>query len=168
MRKESKKGAWLPETGLGRTDFPPNQVSNFIEFNVIPPYRQESFLRTEYLEKGRSIHEIATAIFASRSAVAANIRRLGIPLHAADQNPEGQLAYGQRIKNGHRVCHKKEEDTLRRMHDLRRQGFSYHKIADILNTLAIPTKTRKSKWHGTTVMNILKSSSAPAEDEAAI
>lgn len=158
---QARKGAWLPEAGLGRTDFPPDQLSNFIEFNVIPLYRQESFLRTEYLEKGRSIHEIAAEIFASRSAVSANIHRLGIPLRAGDQIQEGQLAFGQRIKNGLRVCHKKENVTLRRMIDLRQRGFSYHKIADILNALAIPTKNKKSKWHGATVMNMLKSASAP-------
>jgi site-specific DNA recombinase len=163
---KAHKKQWLPDTGLGRTDFPPDQISNFIEFNVIPLYRQESFLRTEYLEKGRSIHEIASEIFASRSAVSASMRRLGIPFRTGDQIQEGQLAFGQRIKNGHRICHKKENDTLRHMSDLRQQGFSYHKIADILNTLAIPTKCRKSKWHGTTVMNILKSCPAHANDES--
>ncbi len=115
----------------------------------------------EYQEKGRSIHEIASEIFASRSTVSVNMRRLGISLRAGDEIQKGQLAFGQRIKDGHRIRHKKESDVLRRMSDLRKQGFSYHKIADILNTLAISTKTRKSKWHGTTVMNMLKSDSAP-------
>ena len=42
------------------------------------------------------------------------------------------------------------------MQILREQGYSYWKIAEVLNTMKIPTKTRKAKWHPTTVMKILK------------
>ena len=42
------------------------------------------------------------------------------------------------------------------MKELRLAGYSYHKIADILNTLGFKTKTGKTKWHATTVMKILK------------
>jgi DNA-binding transcriptional MerR regulator len=162
--KESKKGAWLPEAGLGRTDFPPDQISNFIEFNVTPLYRQEAFLRSEYIEKERSIHEIARKIFVSKSTVAYYMERFGIPLRSYDESQFGQLGYGQQRRNGRKVRNKIELATIERIVLLRRQGFSYHKIAEILNTLAIPTKTKRSKWHGTTVMNLIKAG-APSSYE---
>ncbi len=42
------------------------------------------------------------------------------------------------------------------MKQLREQGFSYWKIADILNSMNVPTKNRGSRRHPTTVMKILK------------
>jgi hypothetical protein len=42
------------------------------------------------------------------------------------------------------------------MLELRKHGYSYHKIAEILTTMGIPTKNRRPKWRATTVMKILK------------
>jgi hypothetical protein len=41
------------------------------------------------------------------------------------------------------------------MVELRGKGFSYWKIADILNAMKVPTKTRKGKWHARSVQQIL-------------
>ena len=42
------------------------------------------------------------------------------------------------------------------MKKLREQGFSYWKIADVFNSMGVPTKNEDSRWHPTTVMKILK------------
>lgn len=41
------------------------------------------------------------------------------------------------------------------MRELRDQGFSYWKIADVLNAMKVPTKTRGGKWLARTVQAIL-------------
>ena len=41
------------------------------------------------------------------------------------------------------------------MNDLRAQGFSYWKIADIFNSMKIPTQMGKGKWHAKTIHQIL-------------
>ena len=43
-----------------------------------------------------------------------------------------------------------------KMLELRGQGFSYWKIADLFNSMGVPTKTRKTKWQAATVMKIMK------------
>jgi hypothetical protein len=41
------------------------------------------------------------------------------------------------------------------MKQLREQGFSYWKIADVLNTMKIPTKTRRGQWLARSVQKVL-------------
>lgn len=41
------------------------------------------------------------------------------------------------------------------MRELRDKGFSYWKIADVLNAMKVPTKTRKGKWHARTHQAII-------------
>jgi hypothetical protein len=46
--------------------------------------------------------------------------------------------------------------VLRKVQGLRNQSLSYQKIADILNTMNIPTKSKKAKWYSKTVMTLIK------------
>ncbi|WP_414698976.1 recombinase family protein [Oligoflexus sp.] len=69
---------------------------------------------------------------------------------------KGQLAYGEKLVQRRESGHRRELENIVKMTELRQRGFSYHKIAAILNSMGIPTKNRK-KWHATTVMNILSS-----------
>jgi hypothetical protein len=46
-------------------------------------------------------------------------------------------------------------ENIQKMKDLREKGFSYWKIADVFNSMGIPTKTRKGKWHAKTIQQIL-------------
>jgi len=66
---------------------------------------------------------------------------------------KGQLGYGERLVNGRVIAHQKELENIDKIKRLREQGHSYWKIADILNSMSIPTKNRGSRWHPTTVMN---------------
>ena len=50
--------------------------------------------------------------------------------------------------------HKRELENIKRMRELRDKGFSYEKIASVFNSMKIPTKTRKGKWHRKTVQSI--------------
>ncbi len=51
--------------------------------------------------------------------------------------------------------HKGEIDFIFKMREFKDKGYSYWRIADVMNTMKIPTKTRKGKWHAKTVYNIL-------------
>ena len=48
-----------------------------------------------------------------------------------------------------------EQENIKKMRELRDKGFSYHKIADVFNTLKVPTKTKKGKWYGKTIYQML-------------
>lgn len=66
-----------------------------------------------------------------------------------------QLAFGKKQIKGKELNHNREVDCLKKIKDIGKQGFSYHKIAMILNSMDIPAKNRK-KWHAATVMKLVK------------
>jgi DNA-binding CsgD family transcriptional regulator len=143
--------------------FPPVQPTADIDFIYIPLFKSESFLRQKYLEEGLSTRQIALEIFSSRSTVAAHMKKFGIPLRAEDvahKMNKGRLAYGERRPVGQMAIHKREAEVIAKMQELRRQGYSYWKIADILTTMKVPTKTRRARWAAATVMKILKAADA--------
>jgi len=66
------------------------------------------------------------------------------------------LGYGQKVRKGENVEHKRELANIELMKELKSQGKSYREIADRLNELKVPTKTKKGRWHGKTVYQILQ------------
>jgi len=68
---------------------------------------------------------------------------------------KGQVGYGEKRIKKEEEAHKRELENIEKMIELHRQGFSYHKIAAIFNSMGIPTKNKK-KWHAATIMNLLK------------
>ncbi len=63
---------------------------------------------------------------------------------------------GTRMVNGQVTIHQREVAVIEQIRTLRTQGNSYWKVADILNVMQIPTKSRRAKWQATTVLKILK------------
>ena len=87
------------------------------------------------------------------------LKSFGIPLRDADQTPwyrRGQIGYGTRVVHGRLAVNQREVDTIEHMVELRDKGFSYWKIAEILNAMGVPTKSRRAEWQAATVMKILK------------
>jgi hypothetical protein len=129
-----------------------------IEFLWQRLYKSEAFLRQKYLVEGLSTREIAAGTFSVRSTIVQALKSFNIPLRPADvahQINKGQLAYGKKLVQRREQDHQRELKHIAKMIELRQQGFGYHKIAAMLNSMGIPTKNRK-KWHATTVMNILR------------
>jgi hypothetical protein len=58
------------------------------------------------------------------------------------------------------AAHKREQTYILKMQKLRAEGFTYEQIAQALNSLGIPTKTHKGKWHRKTVNAILGKASS--------
>ncbi len=71
------------------------------------------------------------------------------------ENPGGHLPYGFRKgKNDKLIPFEPEQAALRKLFALRKEGFSYKKIASVLNETGFPP--RGSSWHPTSIARILK------------
>ena len=156
---ETAELKWLSDYPCGQNQSPPNEICEIIEFPVQPQFLNPSFLHQKYVVEGLSASQISKEIFSARSTVVKHLKNFGIPLRSEEEARKlrkGQLGYGERTKKGKPDKHKRELENIRIMQKLRGQGYSYWKIAEVFNTMKIPTKTRKAKWHPTTVMKILK------------
>ncbi len=150
-----------PVQSLTELSFPPEEPFVILRFINVKPYKNEGFLREKYLEERLSIREIASLCFSARSTISSNLKAFGIEIReeeVAHSLNKGQVGYGEKRVKREAQTHRRELENIEKMKELRRQGFSYHKIAAIFNSMGVPTKNKK-KWHATTVMKILKSNS---------
>lgn len=103
--------------------------------------------------------QIARTAFSSASTVHKYLKLYGLPIRkgAACHLPaKGYgLAYGKKIQNRRVIGHKRELEAIAQMRELRAKGFTYLKIAEALNTLAVPTKTGRSRWSAKTVHQVI-------------
>ena len=58
---------------------------------------------------------------------------------------------GAHIKNRNCAQHERELKNIEKMKELRGRGFSFERIAEVFNSMKIPTKTRKGEWHRKTI-----------------
>ncbi|WP_218110371.1 recombinase family protein [Oligoflexus tunisiensis] len=65
------------------------------------------------------------------------------------------MPFGKKIVGRSVEDHKREQEVLKQVKELRDQGHSYWKIAKILNTLKVRTKTGRGQWHARSVMAIV-------------
>jgi hypothetical protein len=143
-------------------DFPLPKPLMISSISVLPPYRQESFLRQKYEVEGLSIRQISAQIFSAREVIAKHMREYGIPLRSYDESlamNKGQIAYGERQTNEGIIYHKKQNEVIALMLRLRAKKYSYWKIAKELTDRGIPTKNGNSHWKPATVMKICKRAS---------
>jgi chorismate mutase len=82
------------------------------------------------------------------------LEAFGIALRDEDRGPN-QLRFGKQWRDCQLVDNERERAVIEKMLALRQQGFSYEKIAEILNTLDIKTKSGRSRWYAKTVRQIL-------------
>jgi AICAR transformylase/IMP cyclohydrolase PurH len=120
----------------------------------IPLFRSESYLRQKYEVEKLSTKEIAAEIFSSRTAVSGWLKAYGIPIRTSYKTAS-HLRYGEALRRRKVVIHRREQQYIEKMNQLRAQGFSYWKIADVLNSMKIPTKTGRGCWHARSVQQIL-------------
>lgn len=137
--------------------FPPANILMISCLSEDPLYKNKIFLQQKYFEKRLSCEEIAAQIFSARTTVLKYLKINGIPVREAGTNQKRArgLAYGQKVKERGRAEYKREQEAILKMRELRNKGFSYWKIADVLNTMKVLTKTRKGRWHARTVQAIL-------------
>ena len=124
---------------------------------MTPLYQNRDFLHEKYVVNGLSAEEIGLEIVSATSTVLKHLKIFGIPVRDNGKNtrPKRHLAYGQKIVGRKVEVCKSELVIVDKMNRLREQGFSYWKIADILNSMGVPTKTRKGPWQARSVQQIL-------------
>lgn len=136
--------------------FPQIESEIISEVCVFPLYKSKSFLQQKYVEERLSITEISKQIFSARSTVVRNLEEFGIPIRNEDRGRKGgAAAFGKRRVKGRDIEHKREIEIIAKAKALRERGYSYQKIANVLNAMKVPTKTKAAKWYPKTVRGIL-------------
>jgi hypothetical protein len=157
VAKPRKLKEWGGSPTNKQTIFPRPKVCKNIIFIYQEPFKDKAFLHQKYVLERLSIAEIAKEIFSAESTVHKYLRQFEIPIRDPGSNIRRKraLAYGRRIEDRREVAHQRELEVIDKMRSLRDQGFSYWKIADVLNAMKVPTKTRKGRWHARSVQQIL-------------
>lgn len=120
----------------------------------LPLVKQESFLRAKYEVERLSPKEIAELTFSSRSTIVKYLETHGITLRAEDRFC-GTLPYGKQWKQRQIVLNTRERDAIDKARELRSRGLTFEKIANVMNTMGVKTKTRRAKWYAKTVRDII-------------
>ncbi|MEI7488005.1 MAG: recombinase family protein [Chryseobacterium sp.] len=114
----------------------------------------ESFLKQKYVVEGLSSGEIAAQTFSSRTTVTRHLKQCGIPLKTFTRRETGKMVYGFRQYSGKAIGVKKEGEVIELIKSYRESGYSYIRIADILNKNKIQTKMKKGIWYSKVVRQI--------------
>lgn len=138
--------------------FPPHQLVDTLKLPEKKNAPSKSFLHQKYVIEGLSSREIAAQVFSSRATVTKYLNRYGIPLKKITRRETGKMAYGYRQHGGKSVVFKKEAEIVEQIKSHRESGYSYQKIADILNDMKVPTKTKGKRgfWYSKVVRQILQ------------
>lgn len=138
------------------TFFQPVESTIIINLRSNTLYKSKAYLHQKYIVEGLSCQEIADNAGCARTSVLKFLKEFGFETNKPGSNRirKRGLAYGQ---HSDERSHKRELENIKKMRELRDKGFSYEKIASVFNSMKIPTKTRKGKWHRKTVHQILNS-----------
>ncbi len=130
------------------------QVIDTIHLSPPKPTLSESFLKEKYLKEGLSSKEIAKLAFSSRATVTNYLNKYGIPLKKVTRRTNGGHRFGFRKHGGRSIQKKKEQDVISKIGLYREAGYSYQRIADLLNDQNIQTKMKKGFWYSKVVRQI--------------
>lgn len=132
-------------------------MSNIIQLPVKNEWRNKELLYQKYVIERRTLNELAVEFKAARCTISKQMKAFGIQTRVTGsvQNRKRGLAYGEKCRERELRIHKRELENIQKMRELRDKGFSYWKIADVFNSMGVPTKTRKGKWYAKTIQQIL-------------
>lgn len=82
------------------------------------------------------------------------MKQYGIPLKKITRRNDGGHVFGYRKFGGKAIELKKEQEVIELIKSYRRSGYSYQKIADILNQHKTETKSKKGFWYSKMVRQI--------------
>ncbi|MEZ4750363.1 MAG: recombinase family protein [Bdellovibrionota bacterium] len=117
--------------------------------------------------EGLSLAQIAAEIFSSKEAVRAALKRFNIPSrepHKPHSRPS-QPRYGKQIRSGKVSPHLAELQMIQTIMELRRQGLTLRKIAEVLTSMGVPTKKRGKSWHPQMIKRILQGGTAHSREQ---
>ena len=128
------------------------------EETMQPLYKDKAFVHQKYVIEGLSIKEIAREIFSSKAAISNALRRFDIPVREAHKPHNGRVSspsYGTKLRSGRASPHVAEQQMIETIKELRAQGLTLRKVAEILTNMGVPTKKRGKSWHPEMVKRIL-------------
>lgn len=117
-----------------------------------PLFRRESFLRQKYEQERLSARQIAFLIGCSHSVINRALIQFGIKKLG---QRSGWVEYGWKFKLGKRVKHHRQQKIIQQMRNLRKRGWTFHRIAKKLNDRKIPAPGG-SIWYGATIVRVLQ------------
>jgi hypothetical protein len=82
------------------------------------------------------------------------LKQFRIPLKTVTRRETGGQVFGFRKFGGRAVEVKTEQAIVGMIQTYRQQGFSYQRIADLLNEQKVSTKLRKGFWYSKVVRQI--------------
>ena len=156
LPEEVFKMGWHPDNIT--TIFPEPRSIVESSLSDIPAFKDRAFLHQKYVVEMKTCQEIAKMILCARTTVLKYLKEFDIPVREVGSNIRRKhgVAFGQKTTHREVQSHKREQNRINRLLELREKGYSYGKIADVFNTLKIPTKTRKGKWHAKSIHSIIK------------
>ena len=124
---------------------------------TLPVTFNEAVLHQKYVLEKRSLRQIAREFASSKTAVRQALVRFGIPLNnkGSSVNRVHALPFGKRCVNGIVVQHKGEQQVIRSILKMHREGLSNCAIARVLTEMKVPTKQQGKAWHHEMVRLIL-------------
>jgi phosphopentomutase len=133
-----------------RSSVPPPEFSIHKPFKVVSPFKDKAFLHQKYVVERLSCEEIARQISSSRTTVLKWLKLSGIKTRRSDyKNTGNNIPFGTT---------QKEMKVIEKMRVLRQKGYSFWKIAEILNAMGTQTKTSRGKWQARTIQRVLDNS----------
>jgi hypothetical protein len=89
------------------------------------------------------------------------LKRFDIPVREPHIPHNGRVAcpsYGTKLRSGRASPHIAERQMIENIKELRAQGLTLRKLAEILTNMGVPTKMRGKSWHPEMVKRILNRS----------
>jgi DNA-binding CsgD family transcriptional regulator len=162
FKSETKKPRIAARLFINGGTFKIHVTIYFPQLQIIDKITQESkkdpidefFLKQKYLEEGLSSSEIAKITFSSRPTITKRLKQYGIPLKKITRRDDGSHVFGYRKFGGKAIELKKEQEVIELIKSHRASGYSYQKIADIMNTNGIETKMRRGFWYSKVIRQI--------------
>ncbi|RYZ91201.1 MAG: hypothetical protein EOP04_01385 [Proteobacteria bacterium] len=131
-------------------------LTTWVDLIVTPLFLSPEILKQKYVDENKSAEEVAAEIGCAVSTVLKHLRKAGVPtrMNGVNIRPKRHLAFGSKIVGREIEAHKREQEVLKQIRE-RDQGLSYWKVARVLNTLKVRTKTGRGMWLARSVMAVL-------------
>jgi transposase len=129
-----------------------------IDFTSFLWVSDKEFLRDQYVNKGKSIRQIALEQGCSHSTVSQYLYEFELSLRQEEppHQRRGQVPFGSRMVKGRLVEHKGEQAIIAKLALMRSQGRSFGDLVAWLDINQIKTKSKTANWDRPTVYQILK------------
>jgi hypothetical protein len=136
-------------------ELPPHTFTNSLDFSITRSYCDAFFLHQKYVVEGLTPAQIAAQTFSSKKTVLHWLRLQKIQVKPEDL-AGSQTPYGFRRVHGRLTLHAQEQKTISRMADLKKQGYTYREIANVMNSLKVSGRKASGKWYLKTIYQILR------------